>query len=143
MKVLLPLGPMLMKSGNKLLKFQFSKFQKYPTYFCQDLERKIQGKFETILAAICRSSLLKFSLPLNPMLMKNKKKKDCTKLENVFPKTSEHMVRGKQQLKFERTTCIRYREQILISWLIVKQSQLKLRQVHVYSYHVIVAIMSD
>ncbi len=56
-------------SKKKSLKIGNSKFQKSQTLFCEDHWGKNSGQVSKLLAAICRrSSVLKFSLPLGPML---------------------------------------------------------------------------
>ena len=67
--------------------------------------RKISDKFENFLAAICRSSVLKVSIPLGPMLTKTKNiRKKKIKIK------SQRMAQGKQQPKFERNLYIRNRD---------------------------------
>ncbi len=56
----------------KSLKIRNSKFQKPKHSFLRTIGGKIQDMFE-LLAAIYRSSLLKLSLQLGPMLTKTKK----------------------------------------------------------------------
>ncbi len=70
------------------------------------------GKVSKLLAAIYRSSVLKFSLPLGPMLTKTKniRKKIKKKFFSKIQKTSERMAQGKPQIKFERNPCIKFRD---------------------------------
>ncbi len=58
----------------KSLKIGNSKFQKSATYFCEDHWEEISVQFSKLLSTICRrSSVLKFLLPLGPMLTKTTK----------------------------------------------------------------------
>ena len=57
----------------KSLKIRNSKFQKSQTQFCEDHWEENSGQVSKRLAAICRSSVSKFSLPLGPMSTKMNK----------------------------------------------------------------------
>ncbi len=57
-----------------MLKIVNSKFKKSQTWFCLDHWEENSGEASKLLALICRrGSVLKFSLPLGPMLTKTNK----------------------------------------------------------------------
>ena len=79
------------------LKIRNSKFQKSQTYFCEDHWEENSGQVSKLLAAICRrSSVLKFSLPLGPMLTKTTNIRKKTNIFSKLQKMSQRMAQGKQ-----------------------------------------------
>ena len=91
----------------KIVKNRNSKFQNSQTYFCEDHPEENSGKVSKLLAVICRRNrVLKFSLPLDPMLTKTKKKKivkisifKISKIPN-FVRTITKKIQENSRLRF-------------------------------------------